>query len=381
MSLVGPRPLLMEYLPLYTPEQARRHEVRPGITGWTQVNGRNALTWDEKFALDIWYVDHRSTRLDVEILVRTVQQVVSGTGVSAPGHATMEPFRGSARHEPHHRDRGRRPGPPGHRRARRPGRSTASSACSTATSRSAPTSAGTRSSVPRRRSPRARRRRAPTASWSRSATTRPAAGCSNAQLSAEPGLLPISATCTPPRPSPATRSVGSGSILLAGVGRRQRLHGRARRAPRHRARPSTTTACSATTRASRPVRTSPGPSASARATAIGVGASVIHRMHHRRRHRGGRRSGRARRPPRSGRGVRHARTRRPGPQARRAVPAPFAEVLPAHDQLRAPALAEPAPYPNGEPAPCPNGEPGRVSGPLIGHGEQNARISPGAPGR
>ena len=95
MSLVGPRPLLMEYLPLYSTEQARRHEVRPGITGWAQVNGRNAVTWDEKFALDVWYVDHRSTRLDVEILGETVSQVFSGHGVSAPGHATMEPFRGS----------------------------------------------------------------------------------------------------------------------------------------------------------------------------------------------------------------------------------------------------------------------------------------------
>ena len=96
MSLVGPRPLLMEYVPLYTPEQARRHEVRPGITGWAQVNGRNAVTWDEKFAFDVWYVDHRSTRLDLEILGKTVAQVFSGHGVSAPGHATMEPFRGSA---------------------------------------------------------------------------------------------------------------------------------------------------------------------------------------------------------------------------------------------------------------------------------------------
>lgn len=96
MSLVGPRPLLMEYLPLYSGEQARRHEVRPGITGWTQVNGRNALSWDEKFALDVWYVDHRSFRLDIAILVRTVKEVVTGAGVSAPGHATMEPFRGSA---------------------------------------------------------------------------------------------------------------------------------------------------------------------------------------------------------------------------------------------------------------------------------------------
>ena len=96
MSLVGPRPLLVEYLPLYSAEQSRRHEVRPGITGWAQVNGRNAVTWDEKFALDVWYVDHRSTRLDLEILAKTVSQVLSGHGVSAPGHATMEPFRGSA---------------------------------------------------------------------------------------------------------------------------------------------------------------------------------------------------------------------------------------------------------------------------------------------
>jgi lipopolysaccharide/colanic/teichoic acid biosynthesis glycosyltransferase len=97
MSLVGPRPLLMEYLPRYSAEQARRHEVRPGITGWAQVNGRNAVTWDEKFALDVWYVDHRSLRLDFEILAKTVSQVFSGHGVSAPGHATMEPFRGSER--------------------------------------------------------------------------------------------------------------------------------------------------------------------------------------------------------------------------------------------------------------------------------------------
>ena len=96
MSLVGPRPLLLEYLPLYSLEQARRHEVRPGITGWSQVNGRNALTWDEKLTLDVWYVDHRSLRLDAEILARTVRQVVSGRGVSAPGHDTTEPFRGTA---------------------------------------------------------------------------------------------------------------------------------------------------------------------------------------------------------------------------------------------------------------------------------------------
>jgi lipopolysaccharide/colanic/teichoic acid biosynthesis glycosyltransferase len=95
MSLVGPRPLLMEYVALYSPEQARRHEVRPGITGWAQVNGRNAVTWEDKFALDVWYVDHRSTRLDVEILARTVRLVFSGQGESAPGHATMAPFRGN----------------------------------------------------------------------------------------------------------------------------------------------------------------------------------------------------------------------------------------------------------------------------------------------
>ncbi|HXY94572.1 MAG TPA: sugar transferase [Acidimicrobiia bacterium] len=96
MSLVGPRPLLMEYLPLYSPEQMRRHDVRPGITGWAQVNGRNALTWEDKFALDVWYVDHHSLRLDSTILARTVGQVLSGRGVSAPGHATTERFRGSS---------------------------------------------------------------------------------------------------------------------------------------------------------------------------------------------------------------------------------------------------------------------------------------------
>jgi sugar transferase EpsL len=95
MSLVGPRPLLMEYLPLYNREQARRHEVRPGITGWAQVNGRNAISWEEKFRLDVWYVDHRSMPLDLRILWKTVAGVMSATGVSQPGHATMEPFRGT----------------------------------------------------------------------------------------------------------------------------------------------------------------------------------------------------------------------------------------------------------------------------------------------
>ncbi len=96
MSLVGPRPLLMEYLPLYTAEQMRRHDVKPGVTGWTQVNGRNALDWDQKFAFDVWYVDHQSLRLDLQILARTVKKVLAGDGISAPGSATMERFRGSA---------------------------------------------------------------------------------------------------------------------------------------------------------------------------------------------------------------------------------------------------------------------------------------------
>ena len=99
MSLVGPRPLLMQYLPLYSPEQARRHEVRPGITGWAQVNGRNAVSWPEKFELDVWYVDHRSTKLDFEIMWKTVSQVMGGHGVSADGHATMEPFTGNEHEE------------------------------------------------------------------------------------------------------------------------------------------------------------------------------------------------------------------------------------------------------------------------------------------
>ena len=94
MSLVGPRPLLMEYLPLYSPEQARRHDVRPGITGWAQVNGRNALSWDEKFKLDVWYVDHRSLWLDVKILWLTVRKVLVREGISADGVATMSKFTG-----------------------------------------------------------------------------------------------------------------------------------------------------------------------------------------------------------------------------------------------------------------------------------------------
>jgi sugar transferase EpsL len=100
MSLVGPRPLLTEYLPLYSPEQARRHEVRPGITGWAQVNGRNAQTWEERLRLDVWYVDHPSFWLDLKILWMTLVKVARSEGVNQPGHATMPRFTGS-RGEPH----------------------------------------------------------------------------------------------------------------------------------------------------------------------------------------------------------------------------------------------------------------------------------------
>lgn len=95
MSLVGPRPLLMDYLPLYSAEQSRRHEVRPGITGWAQINGRNALSWDEKFKLDVWYVDNRSLWLDIKILWLTVRKVLVRDGISAAGEATMPRFVGS----------------------------------------------------------------------------------------------------------------------------------------------------------------------------------------------------------------------------------------------------------------------------------------------
>jgi lipopolysaccharide/colanic/teichoic acid biosynthesis glycosyltransferase len=95
MSLVGPRPLLMQYLPLYSPEQSRRHEVKPGVTGWAQVNGRNALSWEEKFALDVWYVENRSFLLDMKILALTVQKVFKAQGISAEGEATMSEFRGN----------------------------------------------------------------------------------------------------------------------------------------------------------------------------------------------------------------------------------------------------------------------------------------------
>ena len=95
MSLVGPRPLLMQYLPLYSAEQARRHDVRPGITGWAQINGRNAISWDQKFALDVWYVDHWSLALDAKILGSTVASIFSRHGISAEGEATMPEFTGS----------------------------------------------------------------------------------------------------------------------------------------------------------------------------------------------------------------------------------------------------------------------------------------------
>jgi sugar transferase EpsL len=95
MSLVGPRPLLMQYMKRYTPEQARRHEVKPGITGWAQVNGRNAITWEEKFKLDIWYVDNRSLWLDIKIIFLTIWKIFKREGISQPGQATMEEFRGS----------------------------------------------------------------------------------------------------------------------------------------------------------------------------------------------------------------------------------------------------------------------------------------------
>lgn len=94
MSLVGPRPLLMEYLPLYSPEQYRRHEVRPGVTGWAQINGRNALSWEEKFKLDVWYVDNRSLWLDLKILFLTIKKVVVRDGISAEGEVTMPKFTG-----------------------------------------------------------------------------------------------------------------------------------------------------------------------------------------------------------------------------------------------------------------------------------------------
>ena len=97
MSLVGPRPLMMQYLNRYTPEQARRHEVKPGITGWAQVNGRNDITWDQKFFLDVWYVDHHSRWLDLKILALTILKILKREGISQPGYSTAEEFMGTDR--------------------------------------------------------------------------------------------------------------------------------------------------------------------------------------------------------------------------------------------------------------------------------------------
>lgn len=98
MSLVGPRPLVMQYLDRYTSNQARRHEMKPGITGWAQVNGRNAITWEEKFKLDVWYVDNWSLWLDIKIIAMTIWKILKREGISQPGQATMEEFKGSLDH-------------------------------------------------------------------------------------------------------------------------------------------------------------------------------------------------------------------------------------------------------------------------------------------
>ena len=95
MSFVGPRPLLVDYLPLYTSSQARRHDVRPGLTGWAQINGRNSLSWENRFILDVWYVDHKSFALDFYILIKTVWKVIVRDGVNASANVTMQPFTGS----------------------------------------------------------------------------------------------------------------------------------------------------------------------------------------------------------------------------------------------------------------------------------------------
>jgi lipopolysaccharide/colanic/teichoic acid biosynthesis glycosyltransferase len=95
MSLVGPRPLLVEYLPLYSPEQRRRHNVRPGITGWAQVNGRNAISWEQKFAYDVWYADHVSMQLDIKIMIKTIVKVFKSEGINSQTSVTMEKFKGS----------------------------------------------------------------------------------------------------------------------------------------------------------------------------------------------------------------------------------------------------------------------------------------------
>lgn len=96
ISLVGPRPLLMDYLQLYTEEQSRRHHVKPGITGWAQINGRNAISWEEKFKLDVWYVDHHSFLLDLKIMFFTIVKVVKSEGINQPGEATIESFKGNS---------------------------------------------------------------------------------------------------------------------------------------------------------------------------------------------------------------------------------------------------------------------------------------------
>ncbi len=95
MNFIGPRPLLPEYMPLYSDFQKRRNEVKPGVTGWAQINGRNAITWEQKFEFDVWYVDHKSFKLNCYILLRTIALVITGSGVSASNHATMEPFKGT----------------------------------------------------------------------------------------------------------------------------------------------------------------------------------------------------------------------------------------------------------------------------------------------
>jgi lipopolysaccharide/colanic/teichoic acid biosynthesis glycosyltransferase len=97
MSLVGPRPLLVEYLPLYSPEQAKRHNVRPGITGWAQINGRNAISWEDKFKLDLWYVENQSLWLDLKILFLTIKKVFIKEGISADGEVTMPKFKGDSK--------------------------------------------------------------------------------------------------------------------------------------------------------------------------------------------------------------------------------------------------------------------------------------------
>ncbi len=112
MSLVGPRPLLMDYLPLYSPLQARRHEVLPGITGYAQINGRNAISWPEKFALDVWYVDHHSVKLDIQIILATVQAVIKRDGITAKNSATMPRFEGKSYETPGSRE-SLDPGPAG----------------------------------------------------------------------------------------------------------------------------------------------------------------------------------------------------------------------------------------------------------------------------